>query len=121
MNTASITIYVSDDGREFRSREACEQYERDAATVSAILAPLGRRIDTIDYANGSGYVQHDGITGDMVWNLVRKAPGAQHSRDADEPWSKAYYRAMCIDAQGREWGQPYFANNPPADAKEITR
>lgn len=31
---------------------------------------------------------------------------------AHQPLDRAFYRLCCIDSQGREWGQSYFANNP---------
>jgi hypothetical protein len=35
------------------------------------------------------------------------------------PLDRAYNRLCCIDEQNREWNQPYFAMNPPADAREV--
>lgn len=32
------------------------------------------------------------------------------------PLSKAYYRLCCIDNQGREWQQPYYAEHPNPSA-----
>lgn len=28
------------------------------------------------------------------------------------PVKSAWFRFQCIDKQGREWGQPFYANNP---------
>jgi len=36
------------------------------------------------------------------------------------PLERAYGRLCCIDEYGREWNQPYFARNPPPDAREYT-
>jgi hypothetical protein len=33
------------------------------------------------------------------------------------PLDRAYWRMCCIDGQGREWNQPYFAKNTPENAK----
>ncbi len=30
----------------------------------------------------------------------------------DDVLHRAWYRVYCIDASGREWGQPYFALHP---------
>ena len=32
--------------------------------------------------------------------------------DDNSPLSDAYSRLCCIDDKGREWGQPFYANNP---------
>lgn len=47
--------------------------------------------------------------------LALKVHPSWHSRMLDgghQPLGSAYYRFQCIDKDNREWGQPYFANNP---------
>ena len=119
MRGVPVTMYVADDGREFRDKARCEQYERDCAAVAGVLTQLHPRpvLPACGFENGAGYVQQP-VNGDQLWAQIRALPGAEHPRDAGEPWSGAYHRAMCIDACGREWGQPYFATHP-REAKQV--
>lgn len=97
------------------------------------------------YANGGGYVQHDPDVCAAVWDALLRVAVREASIiakwDADGklgtgrealsnhiagwllrfldysgPLPSAISRMYTIDASGREWGQPYYRNNP-GDAK----
>lgn len=98
-----------------------------------------------DFSNGHGYVQHnkdvvnsvtydliefaydEGYCGDekflsRVKEFVEQDKFRQNSiigRYLDgTPFYKHWYRLMCIDSLGREYGQPFFAINPDEIEKD---
>jgi hypothetical protein len=135
--------YVADDGREFADEQQCLMYEAReasiAARLNAVFGSMSRRPDDHDFANGSGYLQHDlnavlaarkvvceiaiEVIEDHRWFAQTIENGfASHwswaARLIDECDSKALcaasYRLHCIGSDGREWGQPYYANHQGA-------
>ena len=121
-----ITKWVADDGKEFDSKEDCAEYESIVAGCEAALAPLGSSGSALHrmFSEGIGYVQHSPETVTAcraaVNDLARRLwPNASEVELPGRAWDGdiqcincAYYRLQCFDKQGREWGQPYFANNP---------
>lgn len=151
MKASIETWYTADDGARFPSESAALAHEAKCADVKRILAPLGTAPDSSDFSNGGGYVPHLPETVRVVraelgaltikhhpWmgESLNKHPGT-HLADVHPSWwgrmidgsddvlHRAWSRVYCIDASGREWGQPYFALHPtegkqqewrPADA-----
>lgn len=129
----SIIKYKAIDGREFDFEEECEKHERLLVQIERAIKPLGSppKEDGCSFANGGGYLQHDlptveavklalidlAAVPENVKEGVRTRP-ASHSiigrylDDGDSPVRKGWYRLMCIDEQGREWGQPFYALHP---------
>lgn len=93
------------------------------------------------FSNGDGFVQHNKVALRKVQiNLLKEMKKhinhhwIQQTIDDENvhpsyvgrlvgdygisPLNKAWYRFMCIDKLGREWGQPYFATNPDK-AKQV--
>lgn len=132
----AIQKYRADDGAEFAAEVDCIAHEALCAEVTEIMATLPKRPsdEGCRFSNGHGYLQH---TPEKFWPardallrvakrliphkwidqaLVDKTVHASWAgRLIDEtsrPLARAWYRLMCIDKDLREWGQPYYANNP---------
>lgn len=129
------TYYVADDGSEYESEPAAKRHNRLLVQIRAALVPLGPKIKdrASEFANGHGYRQHDLAdvmkakeafiaickrqVPDKVWDApvrdIHPMGFAGRLLDDSSPTLYAsWHRFMCIDDQGREWGQPYFALNP---------
>jgi hypothetical protein len=132
-----IAKYRSVDGREFSTEKECLDYETLIDTVNTIMArlkPLPRE-DGCDFRNGHSFVQQSKAAFKLVklnlLNEVKKHINHKWIRQTMEdetvhlsyvgrliddcnipPLNNAWSRLMCIDKEYREWGQPYFANNP---------
>lgn len=132
-----ITKYRSDDGIEFVDMQKCLDYEDLCHRVDVIMACLLRvpAQDSCDFANGSGYIQH---SAEAVTNARRKIIQCANEimphkwfqqelagEDVHASWGgrligemqekclwTAWYRFSCMDANFREYGQPYYALNP---------
>jgi hypothetical protein len=133
-----ITKYAAADGAEFTSADACIAYEALAAEVAEIMATLRARPDDdadCNFSNGHGYLQHDP---EMFYrarlSLLKLAQryttfrwiqesiddptvhpswaGRIISEACPRPLYAAWARLSCVDDQFREWGQPFYANNP---------
>lgn len=142
----TITKYKALDGAEFTDPVECEKYEAFARRCEAVikhLKPLPKDKD-LRFANGHGFIQQDpmsvaAVRRDLL-ELAKEVtthkwiqqsiddPTAHHSwagriiSEVSEPLWKAWYRIGCIDKQGREWGQQYYADHPDqAEQFEITR
>ena len=125
------------DGREFRSEKECLDYESLIAEVKTIMQALKPtpKDDGCNFANGYSFVQQKkGMVKltrlnllnvikryiDHKWIIQSMEDDTVHpswvGRLVDEsdlrPLSDAWYRISNIDKEYREWGQPYFANNP---------
>ena len=134
----AIQKYRADDGAEFKDDISCIAYEALCAEVAEIMATLPKRPsdDGCQFSNGHGYLQHNADkflaaraallrVGARLyphkWFDQALADPTVHpswcGRLIDEtsrPLVAAWHRVMCIDAKFREWGQPYYANNPEA-------
>ena len=81
----------------------------------------GAVMNAAEKLGASEYVQHLGVTGDVLYKMLYAVSGGHHPRDASPPWDRAYGRAVCVDDMGREWQQPYYANNTPANPVEVPK
>jgi len=133
----TITKFKAIDGTEFTSETECLKYELLIKRVDEIMAllPPTPKDDGCSFANGEGYVKHEKQTLrkvqvrlleickeyiDHKWiqqtiddeNVHPSYVGRLLGDYGIRPLEKAWYRFSCVDKQGREWGQPYFANNP---------
>lgn len=139
----AITKFKAVDGKEFNSENECLDYENLIKKVNNImkaLPPLPKD-EGCRFSNGEGFVQHDKtILRKVQINLLEEMKKhidhkwIQETIDNENvhpsyvgrliddygisPLNKAWYRFMCIDKLGREWGQPYFATNPDK-AKQV--
>lgn len=131
-----IEKYKAIDGKEFNDPDQCLEYEALIDRVNTIMKPFGDRPDDSDFQNGvRGYIQHDRDVFLSVKRNILEEIGKhinhQWIKDTMErdnvhpswvarligdcgirPLDRAWFRFQCIDNQYREWGQPYFANNP---------
>lgn len=132
-----ITKYKAEDGLEFNDKVECVEHERSCIMVSIIMERLPNRPDDCSFTNGSGYIQHGSnllevrndflrfvskqynITHKWVEQTINKGfevhpsyVGRLIGECCPNTISKHWYRFMCIDSKLREWGQPYYANNP---------
>ena len=122
MQPVQLTVYDAEDGTRFTTATACEHYELDVRLVEGIRQRLGipRPRDNApgwDY-NGKTFLRVKVGTRDLAWKAARDEAWP-NPRDAPKPWNTLYYDIQCIDATGRMWGQPYFANNPNPEAREV--
>jgi len=133
----TITKFKAIDGTEFTSETECLKYELLIKRVGEIMAllPPTPKDDGCSFANGDGYIKHDkaklrnaqvqilGLCKDYIdhkWIQQTIDDESVHpsyvGRLIDDynirPINKAWFRFMCVDKQNREWGQPYYANNP---------
>lgn len=127
----SIIFYRTDDGSTFDTKEKAEKYEIILNKVNTFLSPLPYNSDT-SFCNGEGYIQHTSDIYDKMEELIVKLSNEWFN--LNEPFTHFNYilgryvddnnvkclnnlvhRFMCIDKNThREYGQPYFANNPQA-------
>lgn len=141
-------IYVADDGARFDTKSAARARDALICEVAKAMKPLGPEINDphLHFANGHGYVQHDvakvAEARANIMPITRRLLASwfkdqlqRHKRDPGDahpswfcrmldgehrPLDKAWTRLWRIDAQGREWGQPYFADHPnEGDQKEF--
>lgn len=138
-----VTKYLADDGLEFNDRAQCERYEAMCANVAALMSKLPAKPDLpgCSFENGGGYVQHDPAAARAVRSgLLRIANEIMPHKWFDQSiadetvhpsWagrmidemdqrclSRAWHRFMCMSADFREYGQPYFASHPE-EAKDV--
>jgi len=129
----TITKYVADDGCEFNTPDECEKHEQLIEACNDAMGMLPPRpsiphgqfmqrdriaclrakrgMFTILVARwGESYPEMNG------WKADEVHPGSFAGRLASEsakPIASAWWRLSCIDFDtGREYDQPYFANNP---------
>lgn len=141
----TVTRYKADDGSEHATPEAASQRDADVALVRDATAPLG---PAKDLRSDAEYQQHrlSDVTAVKVrllrraaerdpmfaeWLASGKAKGVReadvHARswagryfdDCDGPLAVAWARLGRIDAQGREWQQPYYVDHPNPAAKAV--
>ena len=88
--------------------------QQDAAVVASVRESL------FEIANRPGVLQATIASaasrlGKTFREMARDVDPSWFGRMLDgahEPLAHAYLRLMCIDANNREWEQPYFARNP---------
>ena len=132
-----VTKYISNDNTQFDTEKECINRDELIIVVDNIMSDLHPipNDGTCDFANGSGYIVHDSKKLECcrlkILELVSMYidhPWIQQTidnKDIDASWvgrlldeynikplSSAWHRFSCMDKLNREWGQPYFANNP---------
>lgn len=132
----AITRYQADDGSEFRTAEDAAAHDVLCVKIAEAMKPLGERPKqpACAFENGQlGYIQHDVETVDgvartlielakpylpsladmLVWkNVVHPSHPSRAISEGPQVLWKAWFRIESIDSMGREFGQPYFKNNP---------
>ncbi len=134
----TITKYKANDGCEFKNEHDALKRDQLVAEIDAVMAPINPAPKCRDHQ----YAQHDPkvVIACRVailklcarefpsFEIFRHQPPEEvHPRsiagrildDNRGPLSSAWYRFMLIDDKGREWEQPYYAANTPADAVKI--
>ena len=133
-----IQRFQAKDGSEFKTEDECIAYEKlcdEVTKVMKTLPPIPED-DGCKFANGGGYIQHDAgkleiarvailkigqrFIKDPSWlqqtidnpTIDRSWASRLISEACPSPVKDAWGRFRCIDKQNREWGQPYYANNP---------
>jgi len=137
----TIQKFKAIDGKEFKSKEDCLEHELLIERVDSIMSVLTETPDDTDFGNGEGFIQHDhsilGIAKIKILEICKEYidhKWIQETIDDENihpsyvgrliddyyigPLNSAWHRFMCIDKDSREWGQPYFANNPD-DGKQV--
>ena len=126
-----IQKYQTRDKREFTNYELAEQHEKLLDRIDNVVSMLVPIPDTCEFSNGHGFIRQDPRLvqvvkesildlwdGDLKTKLKAKNVPAHWSiigrifSDENSPLQKPWYRLICIDEHGREWGQPFFARNP---------
>jgi hypothetical protein len=133
-----ITMYEAVDGSRHDTEEKARRRDILVDDVNVALAGLVPKPDdpTCSFANGHGYVQQSPASvreckRQLMAIAKHTIGGYEHVWDADpddvhpmgvagriiddsghRPLYVAWSRLMCIDADAREWGQPYYALNP---------
>lgn len=132
-----VQKFVADDGLEFADEAKCVKYEAMCKQVTEIMATLAPIPDlpSSDFVNGAGYIQHHPATAKAAraalltiantvwphtWFEQSIADDSVHSSWAGRLISEmnekclrhAWARFDCMTSDFREYGQPYFANNP---------
>lgn len=132
----AIQKFLAEDGAEFNTEAACVEHEALCAEVAEIMATLPKRPsdDRCRFSNGEGYLQHTEAQflaaraallriGNRLYphkwfdqaltDLTVHASWCGRLIDeTSRPLARAWQRVMCTDSKLREWGQPYYANNP---------
>lgn len=130
----NFTKFVADDNREFDTELEAAQHNVLLAKIKSIEKLLGGPQNK-KVADNKGYYQHTQTNISKAWGLVielsrpyfksyenlKNLPADQiHpmglggriiSECADDTINKMWWRFSCIDKEGREWQQPYFALN----------
>lgn len=139
----AITKYQAIDGSEWNSPEKAEARDRLVDSVNKIMAMLKPTPEKLNWdgyvqqnaatiagvkerlyslANVEGVLkwwidsQKQGH-GKTDYDLIHLCHPSWFCRmlDGDHgPLDRAYHRLCCIDVSGREWNQPFCANNPPS-------
>lgn len=133
----TITKYVAYTGAEFTIEADCLDHEAKSKAVDAIVAQLVPRPKgpSCDFENGSGYIQQERETFFKVRRELLELAKTETTmkwiqQSIDDPtahpsWAariisestngqlaRAWHRISCTDKDFREWGQPFYANNP---------
>jgi len=137
-----ITKYKAVDGVEFYEEQQCADYETLISKTDRIMGSL-KLIPDHDsgFGNGKYYIQqtkdsflivrkelleltktfitHEWVKQSIDDESMSLSYVARLVDDGNiRPLNSAFYRLACIDSSFKEWGQPYYANNPESDAKE---
>ncbi len=133
-----ISKYISNDNIEFSNEVDCREHELNYIIASNIvnkLEPIPEN-DGCSFGNGHGYIQQDNnnvikyrneflefIKRYTTFKWVQETIDNPNSHlswvtraigDSNCPHTiyRMWSRFTCIDNEGREWGQPFYATNP---------
>lgn len=138
-----VVVFESEDGYRFNTEDECRKHEDQRERTGVIMKQLNSIPGTMlsKFQGGEGYIQqHESVFLKVRNDLLVLAkeftdhrwiqdsisnPGSHPSHVARalddynlKAIGKAWYRIMCTDSQYREWGQPYYRENPEA-AKRV--
>lgn len=108
---ATVTRYQTSDGVLFEREVDAIARTRALEQRDVIEDLLRNRPDDTDYCNGHGFVQQTDAAVSALNDYISAHGGPRDASDHPVA-STLYYRHACLDGNGREWGQPYFAINP---------
>lgn len=132
MKVVKLTKYEAEDGALFDSEIECTKHERLVKELKAIMKPLGKKPKDpgCRFANGDGYIQHDledveKAKQDLL-NLFNRGQKekmgfsylGRYLNDNMSPAYDEWLRLYSVDVHGREWGQPFYAQNPGKGKQE---
>jgi hypothetical protein len=129
-----VTRYQSEDGKEFVDKNECEKYDMLLSNCKRINDILKPKPEGCDFFNsGESIQQNIEDVKDFKRHIVQAcssyidhqyvrdvANGERHISHLSRlvcdkqisPINRLFYRLECIDKNGKEYGQPYFNNNP---------
>ena len=112
-----LTVYESVDGMRWDTEAECLERDRLMEEISGIMSKLNPKPKDplCHFANGDGYIQQDLETVQIVRAEIHDLAvklGSRVNGKRDRPLHRSLNRLRATDSQGREWGQPYFANHP---------
>jgi hypothetical protein len=120
-----ITKYQAEDGKVFNTEKECLDYEKIIAKVDAIMKPFGKRPDSCNFTNGSGFLQHNDSDVSKAKRQITDLGNDIFKCNANFGFIGRYFddsgydclysawgRLSAVDNKSREWGQSYYANNP---------
>lgn len=129
-----IIKFKAKDGKEFDIEGECTKYENLINDINLIMSNLPAKPSDCEFTNGGGYLQHCRETlfsAKLAFlNLCKVYVNTTYVNAALEtrvgfmnlgrvlddsnisPLYSSWIRFVCIDENLREWGQPYYANNP---------
>ena len=127
MKINHIIQYEAEDGKTFKTQSECERYSEILKEVNEYLLSIPNP-DKYNITNGDGYILHNPRIHTQMEKLIVKLSNKWFKHK--EPFTnfnyvlgryiddsnmiclnRLSYRLMCI-RDDREYGQPYFANNP---------
>lgn len=131
----TIQKFKSFCGKIFDTAEECIKYEIISKQVNEFLSTIedSEKYDEgCSFSNGKGYIQHPKDTKNKIEQKLIELSNQWFTKWAEEkPFTnfnyvlgrliddtnmsclnKLSYKLMCIDEQGREFGQPYYCSHP---------
>lgn len=124
-------------------RQPIDSINKECSVIMSKLIDISE-IESTEFTSGNGYVQHNkdvvnevteslirlayhnGYCGDekFIIDVVKYIENDNFRQDSiigryldGTQFYKHWYRLMCIDYNGREFGQPFFAINPDKSPK----
>lgn len=143
-----ITRFKANDGTIFDDQSKCMEYDLLISKTINIMSDMESVPQDTDFVNGSGFVQHkpekvlevkrkllELIKTKINHDWIQQTIDALGTQNVHPSWvsrllgdygikclNSAWHRFSCIDSRYREWGQPYFANNPEkGDQKRLNQ
>ena len=125
-----VTRYEALDGKIFENLKDCLMYDALILQCKALLDELNPipEDDTCGFSNGGGFIQQDQKVINKITKELKRIAINEGIITKDnlsylgrilsdnyvsyKPLFLVWSRLQQIDPMSREWGQPYFANNP---------